>query len=110
MLPEEAIQWIQQTDWESALKKAASWLTAGVGGTVDLVVNTVSSVFSSVVNLALAFVFSIYLLLSKEKIGRQMKRLFQVYLKPNIEMVCTTCPVPWMTPSTAILWASALRR
>jgi predicted PurR-regulated permease PerM len=83
MLPEEAIQWIQQTDWESALKKAASWLTAGVGGTVDLVVNTVSSVFSSVVNLALAFVFSIYLLLSKEKIGRQMKRLFQVYLKPK---------------------------
>ena len=83
MLPEEAIQWIQQTDWESALKKAASWLTAGVGGTVDLVVNTVSSVVSSVVNLALAFVFSIYLLLSKEKIGRQMKRLFQVYLKPK---------------------------
>ena len=83
MLPVEAIQWIQQTDWESALKKAASWLTAGVGGTVDLVVNTVSSVFSSVVNLALAFVFSIYLLLSKEKIGRQMKRLFQVYLKPK---------------------------
>ena len=83
MLPEEAIQWIQQPDWESALKKAASWLTAGVGGTVDLVVNTVSSVFSSVVNLALAFVFSIYLLLSKEKIGRQMKRLFQVYLKPK---------------------------
>lgn len=83
MLPEEAIQWIQQTDWESALKKAASWLTAGVGGTVDLVVNTVSSVFSSVVNLALAFVFSIYLLLSKEKIGRQMKQLFQVYLKPK---------------------------
>lgn len=83
MPPEEAIQWIQQTDWESALKKAASWLTAGVGGTVDLVVNTVSSVFSSVVNLALAFVFSIYLLLSKEKIGRQMKRLFQVYLKPK---------------------------
>ena len=83
MLPEEAIQWIQQTDWESALKNAASWLPAGVGGTVDLVVNTVSSVFSSVVNLALAFVFSIYLLLSKEKIGRQMKRLFQVYLKPK---------------------------
>ena len=83
MLPEEAIQWIQKTDWESALKKAASCLTAGVGGTVDLVVNTVSSVFSSVVNLALAFVFSIYLLLSKEKIGRQMKRLFQVYLKPK---------------------------
>ena len=83
MLPEEAIQWIQQTDWESALKKAASWLTAGVGGTVDLVVNTVSSVFSSVVNLTLAIVFSIYLLLSKEKIGRQMKRLFQVYLKPK---------------------------
>ena len=41
----------------------------GGRGTVDLVVNTVSSVFSSVVNLALAFVFSIYLLLSKEKIG-----------------------------------------
>ena len=83
MLPEEAIQWIQQTDWESALKKAASWLTAGVGGTVDLVVNTVSSVFSSVVNLALAFVFYIYLLFCKDKIWRQIKRLFKVYLNPK---------------------------
>lgn len=83
MIPEEVIDRIQQTDWESALKQVISWLTAGVGGTVDLVVTTVSSVFSSMVNLALAFVFSIYLLMGKERIGGQIKRLFQVYLKPS---------------------------
>lgn len=83
VLPEEVFERIQRTDWESALKQVISWLTAGVGGTVDLVVTTVSSVFSSVVNLALAFVFSIYLLMGKERIGGQVKRLLQVYLKPK---------------------------
>lgn len=83
VLPEEFINRVQQTDWEDTLKQAISWLTAGVGGTVDLVVTTVSSVFSSIVNLALAFVFSIYLLMGKERIGGQLKRVFRVYLKPR---------------------------
>lgn len=81
ILPEEVIQWVEQTDWNTAMRQALKWLTSGVTGTVGVVVGTVGSVFSSVVNLLLAFVFSIYLLLGKEHIRGQFKRLFQVYLK-----------------------------
>ena len=81
ILPEEVIQWVEQTDWNTAMRQALKWLTSGVTGTVGVVVGTVGSVFSSVVNLLLAFVFSIYLLLGKEHIRDQFKRLFQVYLK-----------------------------
>jgi predicted PurR-regulated permease PerM len=83
VLPEEVVTWIETTDWNSALRQALKWLTSGLGGTVGMVVNTVSSVFSSMVNLLLALVFCIYLLLGKEHIGGQFKRLFQVYLKPK---------------------------
>lgn len=83
ILPQEAITLIQGTDWESAMKQAISWITTGVGGTLSLVVSTVSSVFSSMVTLALAFVFSIYLLLGKERIGAQFQRLFRAYIKPK---------------------------
>ena len=81
ILPEEVVQWVEQTDWNTAMRQALKWLTSGVTGTVGVVVGTVGSVFSSVVNLLLAFVFSIYLLLGKEHIRGQFKRLFQVYLK-----------------------------
>ena len=83
MMPKELVAWIQGTDWESATKQAIAWLTTGVGGTVNLVISTVSSVFSSVVTMALAFVFSIYMLLGKERIGNQVQRLFKAYLKPK---------------------------
>ena len=56
-------------------------LTQGVGGAVNAVVSAVSSVVSGVVTFFMALIFSIYLLLGKEKLGGQLKRIMEKYLK-----------------------------
>lgn len=52
----------------------------GVGGAVDSVVSAVTSVFSVVVNVVIGIIFSLYVLLEKEKLGGQCKKLIRTYL------------------------------
>lgn len=54
----------------------------GFGGVMSSVVSVVSSVFSGIVTVLVALIFSIYLLLDKEKIISQVKRLISTYI-PN---------------------------
>ena len=59
-------------------------LTAGVGSTVNVIVNTVTSVASGFVTFFMALIFSIYLLLGKEKLGGQLEKIMGRYLKKEI--------------------------
>ena len=60
-------------------------LTQGVGGAVNVIVSAVSSVISGVVTFFMALIFSIYLLLGKEKLGGQLNKLMEKYLKKPVE-------------------------
>ena len=55
-------------------------ILGGVGGAVDSIVSAVSSFFSIMVNVVIGLIFSLYLLIEKEKLGAQCKRLIQTYL------------------------------
>ncbi len=67
-------------DWKSAITSAVSFVMTGVGGAAKVAVSAVSSVFSTVVTLFLAIVFSLYLLAGKERIGGQIIRVSRTYL------------------------------
>lgn len=56
------------------------YLSVGFGGTFKAVVSTASSLVSAVTTAVIAFFFSIYLLIYKEMLGRQSKRLINAYL------------------------------
>lgn len=56
-------------------------LTSGVGNVMELVVNALSSVFSGVVMALMSVIFSIYLLLGKDTLGKQADRVMRHYLK-----------------------------
>lgn len=83
LLPKEVLDWLQNTNWESAVKQGLKWLTTGVGGTVNWVVSAVGSVFSRLVTWALALVFTIYLLVGRDTLLGQCRRLMSTYLKPK---------------------------
>lgn len=68
--------------WQDRLMNGAKALLSGFGGVMSSVVSVVSSVFSGIVTVLVALIFSIYLLLDKEKILSQVKRLISTYL-PN---------------------------
>ena len=68
--------------WEDKLMSGSQAVLNGFGGVMSSVVSVVSSVFSGIVTVLVALIFSIYLLLDKEKIISQVKRLISTYI-PN---------------------------
>lgn len=68
------------TAWQDKLMNGAKAVLSGFGGVMSSVVSVVSSVFSGIVTMLVALIFSIYLLLDKEKILSQVKRLISTYL------------------------------
>lgn len=84
ILPEDIFAVLENIDWKSRIGEIANSVWTGVGNVMDVVVRTVSSVFSVVVTAFVAIIFSLYLLIGKERIGSQCSRLLTHYLKPHI--------------------------
>lgn len=74
------------TLWDSFDLEKIKWnqvgkyLTLGFGGTFKAVISTASSVVSAVTTTVIAFFFSVYLLIYKEMLIRQSKKLINAYL------------------------------
>lgn len=71
---------IDQTEMQKRAVEAFQQVLTGVGGVMTTLVTTVTSVFSTVVTLIISVVFSIYILSSKETLGRQIKTLLTTYV------------------------------
>lgn len=81
ILPEEIAASILENDWRSQISQIVQMVSAGLGSVVDVLVKTVSLVFSGVVSALLSLFFAIYLLASKEVLVRQIHRVITRYLK-----------------------------
>ncbi len=68
-------------DWESTISQLANWLATGLGGAVASITGVVNSLVSTTVTLCVGLVFSFYVLLGKERLGLQLRRLADTYLK-----------------------------
>lgn len=71
---------LNQAALEEKLSQAVGMLINGVGGVVNSVFLAVTSVVSAIVTLVVGLIFSIYLLLGKERFGRQIKLVICTYL------------------------------
>lgn len=81
ILPEDIMAMLDGIDWRSQIGNIAKALTSGLGSVMDIVITTVSSVFSWIISGVLGIIFSIYVLVGKEKLGNQFKRITNRYLK-----------------------------
>lgn len=70
----------QSIDWENVVKKGADILMNGVGGAMESIVSVVTKVCSTTVTFFIGIIFSIYILSSKEKLGRNIRTLMDTYL------------------------------
>ena len=84
ILPEDIIRALSAIDWQSKITQIASALTSGIGNVMNVVIGAVSSVVSGVASAFIGIIFSIYLLMGKDKIGMQIKRLANRYVKKSI--------------------------
>jgi predicted PurR-regulated permease PerM len=85
-LTDEVNQMSAQTDldWKARLMEIINAITSGLGGMMDFVAGTVSSVFSTVSTLVIGVLFAVYILASKERLGSQINRLMRNYMPEKL--------------------------
>lgn len=83
ILPQDILDFLSSIDWQSKIGEIVNMLTSGIGNVMGVVIKTLSSVFSGVVNALLGLIFAVYLLLSRDKLGGQCKRVMKRYLKES---------------------------
>ncbi|MGM9594064.1 MAG: AI-2E family transporter [Candidatus Onthomonas sp.] len=71
------------TDWQKLIQQLVDWLISGFGGAMASITGLISSVVSGTVSVVVAMIFSIYVLMGKERLGRQIHRLLDTYCKPR---------------------------
>ena len=79
---EEIVKIISEIDfkWDEVLGNVIDFLRSGAGSVLDSTVEAAKSIISGVTTFFIAFVFSIYVLLQKEKLGTQVKKLMQAFM------------------------------
>ena len=79
-LSEDLISSLNSIDWQSKIGDIFNVVTSGVGNVMNVVINTLSSVASTIINVFMACIFAIYLLMGRDKLKRQSKRVLSHYL------------------------------
>lgn len=69
-----------QIDWQNIVTNMLSIVNRFTTNIIETTLSTVGSVFSIVVNLFLSLMISLYVLMSKETLGRQFRILSETYL------------------------------
>lgn len=76
---------LQSMNWNGILSKAIDFLKSGVGSLVTSTVTVAGSLFGSIVNGVISFIFSIYILSQKEKLKDQAERVIRAYFKEKTQ-------------------------
>ncbi len=80
-VPDDIIETLSAIDWKSIITQAFEFLKSGISSVVDVVISTVSSVVSVVTSAFLGIIFALYILLSKDKLLSQCKKISSRYVK-----------------------------
>lgn len=83
LLPEDIVAYLSKIDWQSKLTQIISTVTSGISDVVGAVAGVLSSVVGAVITAFLSIIFALYLLLGKDRLGRQARAVLQRYLKPR---------------------------
>lgn len=83
-VPQDIIATLSKIDWQSKITSIIKTVSSGIGNVMDVVVSTVSSVVSGVTTAFLAIVFAVYVLLCKDRLAYQIKKLVKHYVPEKI--------------------------
>ena len=75
---------LKAINWEELANKTIGFLGSGAGSFINSTVNVASRIFSGLFTFFMGFVFSIYLLVQKETMARQARKLLYAYLLEDI--------------------------
>ena len=81
----DMIVWINDLkfDWNKIMDTGINFFTQGAGNVLNSTITAARSIVSGLTTFFIAFVFSIYILLQKEKLTRQCKRVMYAFMKKS---------------------------
>ncbi len=82
-VPKGLLDYLADVDWTSRITQFVDLVTTGVGGVVNTVAKTVMSVISGIITAVIGLIFSVYLLLDKDRLKRQFRRVAEAYTPPK---------------------------
>ena len=68
-------------DWNKVMEAAMEFLKNGAGSMLESTINTAKNIIGAVGTFFIAFVFAMYILLQKEKLGRQAKKVLCAFVR-----------------------------
>lgn len=68
-------------DWNKVMEAALEFLKNGAGSMLESTINTAKNIIGAVGTFFIAFVFAMYILLQKEKLGRQAKKVLFAFVR-----------------------------
>ncbi len=69
-----------QMDWRQTFERLAGFVTTGAGTVLSSTMSAAVSIASGLTTFSIAFIFAIYILLQKETLIRQIRKLLSAYL------------------------------
>lgn len=66
--------------WDSVLNSIIGFLRNGAGDMLNSTVSVASGIISGIVNVVISFIFALYILAQKERLGDQGRRILSAYL------------------------------
>ncbi len=86
LIPDDIVDKVMNIDWNSKIEQIISVFTAGVTNVANILIKTLTSVFSAIVTAFISIIFSIYLLSSKDRLKAQGKKLIESYLPEKLSV------------------------
>lgn len=83
-LSKNVVSALNDFDWQSKLADMAEKIAQGVGTTVGAAFTAISSVFTTIANVIITAIISIYVLLERDRLIRQIKKVGSHYLPERI--------------------------
>lgn len=71
-------------DWNNLDDETMKLLQSWAGTILSSSINILAAIFSGVTNFVIGLIFAVYILLQKEKLGMQFKKIMQAYMKPEL--------------------------
>lgn len=83
-------------DWDEIIKRVSKVLQDAAGAMVDSGVGAITNIVGAIVNFFIGFVFAIYILLAKEKLGGQGKQILYALLdEKRADKILEICSISY---------------
>lgn len=97
---QEIVAWIQSIEfnWDKIVESSVNFFKAGAGNVLDMSFSAAKSIISGVTTFFIAFVFACYILLQKERLTLQIRKVFYAFMSESlVKNIWDICSLTYKT-------------